>query len=113
MSAKKLPPIRLSIKGLEWGFHLQNDRAYKKTHGDDSAGIIYPDDKEVYFNKSHLSLNYVIHELLHVYYASCLTNSSNLEPDQVEDNCAEILGEHYFEIGMNAQKIIDYFLNSH
>lgn len=113
MSKKRIPPIKINVKGLEWSFHLQTDLAYRKKHGSDSAGITYPGDKAVFFNKAHLSFNYIIHELIHVYYASCLTNSSDLKPDQVEDNCCEILGEHYFEIGSNAQKILDYFLNSH
>lgn len=107
---KKKPALKEKIKGLEWTFHVQTNSAYTRAHGKDSEAVTYPHSREVYFNISCLSPYAVKHELLHVFVASSSTSSSSLTADQVEELCAEIVGEHGIDIEMLSEKILNYFL---
>jgi len=82
------------IKGHEWKFYAQSTNAYKRAHGSDSHAITYYKDREVFFQLTSLSPNYVRHELVHCYIASSSINSSSLTADQMEELAAELIGEH-------------------
>jgi hypothetical protein len=107
---KKKPPLKEKIKGYEWTFYAQLNATYIRKHGSDSHAITYTTEKEVFFNLNTLAPSYVRHEVFHAYVASCSTNSSNLDKDQMEELCAEIYGDHGPEIDVLVDKIINYYL---
>lgn len=107
--SRKTKQLQFNIKGIDWTFYCQSNSSYIKAHGSDSEAITYTKERKVYFNKSHLQPNAVIHEVFHAYVASCGTNSSSLKPDQVEELCCEIIAEHIFEILTQMKKILEYF----
>jgi hypothetical protein len=97
-----------NIKGIEWKVYAQSTAAYNRAHGTDSHAITYYKDRLIYFKLSELASSYVRHEIMHAYVASCNTNSSNLVPDQVEELCAEIYGDHGPEMDLLVDRIINY-----
>lgn len=104
--------LTLTIKDLEWKFFLQTPAAYKRMHGSDSEGITYPEEQEVWLNKKFFSPRTIRHELMHVYVASCNTESSNLNTDQMEDHCCSIVGHHFDAIAMHCTTILEFFKGS-
>lgn len=109
MSSKK-KSLKISIKGIDWTIFGQSNASYVREHGNDSAAITYPAHREIYFNFSYVTPGYVKHELMHAYVSSSGTNSSKLAADQVEELCAEIIEEHYYEIGDISNKILSFLL---
>ena len=107
---KKKPPMKLTFKGIEWTFVVQNNATYCRNHDKDSEASTYPFDKEVVFNANYFSPYVVKHELIHVAVASSSTASSNLDAEQIEELCAELYGEHSNELDHIAEKILNYFL---
>jgi hypothetical protein len=90
--------IEFDVKGRKWAFSLAIDSSYKRKWGSDSCAITIFEDHEVYFRKSEFTPNTVRHEVFHVYVYESLTNSADLSGDQMEELCAEIMGEHGVEI---------------
>jgi hypothetical protein len=108
--ATKSKSLKIKIKGIEWQIFAQTPAAYKRKHGSDSHAITYTKDREIYFNKETLAPDYVRHELLHAYVASSSTNSSSLTTDQMEELCAEMVGEHGIEMMLFADQILNFYL---
>lgn len=108
MSKKK--SLVIQIKGLEWQVFSQTNTSYIRQHGKDSGAITYLKEKQIYFNKDHFNPGYIRHELLHAFVSSSGINSSSLDADQIEELCAEIVEEHYFEIGSLTDKITNFIL---
>lgn len=100
--------LTINIKGINWKIFVQTPSAYKKKHGSDSDAITYTSDREVFFQKGHVKFGTCLHEVWHCYITSSSINSASLTKDQFEELCAEILEEHYFEIGENAKKVMDF-----
>lgn len=91
---KKKNFVAIPIKGSEWHFFLESTTVYKRKHGTDSEAIMYPKEKEVYFNASMFDTSNVKHELFHVYVAeSHVISSSDFTKDDMEEIGAEIVGE--------------------
>lgn len=107
--------VILPIKGSKWTFKLVNDKLYDKTHlnidGDeDSSAITLPVQREVHFRKSDITLSIIRHELLHVLVNSSLIGSSALSCHQMEELCAEIIGEHCSDLILWSDLIMNNFL---
>lgn len=107
---KKKPPLKEKIKGYEWAFYAQSNAAYVRKHGSDSHAITYTHEREIYFNLNTMAPEYLRHEVFHAYVASCSTNSSNLDKDQMEELCAEVYGDHGPEMDLLVDKIMNYYL---
>jgi hypothetical protein len=99
-----------SVKGIEWEFFSQTSNAYVRMHGKDSAGITYPGDREVYFNKKYFTPDYVRHEIMHVFVASTSTSSMLKNADDAEELCAQVYGEHGPEMDLLVDKLLEFFL---
>jgi hypothetical protein len=108
--APKNKSLKITMKGIEWTVYAHSTASYKRRHGSDSHAITYTKDREIFFNKDTLAPDYVRHELLHAFVASSSTNSSSLDVDQMEELCAEIIGEHGVELMLYADQILNFFL---
>ena len=102
--------FKLKIKGIDWTVYLQSDSAYSRSHGTDSSAIMSPEDNEIFFKKSKIRPYLVRHELFHAYISSCNTNSSNLTPDQIEELCVEVYGDHGPEMALQCDQILNFLL---
>jgi len=107
---KKKAPLKEKIKGYEWTFHAQPNATYVRKHGSDSHAITYTHEREIFFNLNSLAPDYIRHEIFHAYVASCSTNSSSLDKDQMEELCAEVYGDHGPEMDALVDKILNYYL---
>jgi hypothetical protein len=104
--------ITLPIKGRDWEFILLSDKVFDKMHNEDDgsrAGITMPNQYQCHFRKSDWSLKDIRHELGHALYHMCLTSSSDLTPEQVEETMCQIIGEHTPEIMMWCDRISEKF----
>ena len=101
-----MKPIKISIKDIEWVFVLMSDKDYEDKNEKDSHGITHKDEQRVEFKESSLTLRLVIHELFHVYSASCCINScDSIDRHDMEEISAEILEFHIDQIHKTAKKL--------
>ena len=70
-----------------WTLYLIDDDDDDLTDG---QAQVFFDKKEVYIKRRDLTLRVVKHELFHVYFAYCYTDSANLDANQVEEICASL-----------------------
>ncbi len=103
--------FKLSIKGSDWTIRLLTGPAYNKKYGADSGAITLPGSKTIAFNKSMLHPGYIRHELLHALFEESNTESATLTPIQVEEVCASIIQNHWHNINMWTEYIIDQSYN--
>lgn len=106
--------IVLSVKGRDWNFILIPDKRYDKLHNhtenDHSMAITLPTVYEVHFRKSDWDLGTIRHELLHVLYAMSLVGSTDLSISDVQEICAEIVGQHTPDVVLWTDRIAEKFL---
>jgi hypothetical protein len=105
--------ITINIKGRDWKFVLMPDKRFDKLYNpndEGNAAMTVPAIYEVHFAKAHWDVATIRHELLHVLFSMSLTGSAGLEPDQVEETCAEIVAQHAIEIVFWADRITERFL---
>lgn len=105
--------ITINIKGRDWKFILMTDKRFDRLYNvedNGNAAMTLPTTYEVHFRKSDWDVVTIRHELLHVLYNMSLTGSAGMEPDQVEETCAEIVAHHAIEIIFWADRITEKFL---
>lgn len=87
--------LKIKIKDVNWTTEILDDNIYIKQHDDTSLGITDSDTKNIHFRKSAFSESLVRHELMHAYVSSCCVDSmSEMEPEDMEELCCEIIGMH-------------------
>lgn len=111
MASRNKKCIKIMVKGLEWTVYVQSKAAYVRNHGNDSSGITYISSREIFFNEANYMPYYAFHEILHAFVGSSGTTASSLNADQIEELCAEIISEHYYEIGELQHKITKLVLS--
>lgn len=104
--AKKF--MTLTIKGLEWKIFVQSPAVYKREHGNDSAAITYPEDREIYFCTDRVKFGLCLHEIGHALVWSSGTTSAQITAHQMEELIWELMEEHYFELGNWTRIVLDY-----
>ncbi len=99
--------FKIKVKDMEWSIKLLTDVDYVKQLEDDSLGMTDRDELTVYFRESALSQRIIIHELMHVYVASCCIHSvPELTHEQMEELCAEIVEYHIHDILRKSSQIL-------
>ncbi len=105
--------VTIDIKGRPWKFVLLPDKRYDKLHNTDpddmSAAITLPTIYEVHFRKSDWDIVTIRHEILHVLYNASLVSSANLSTHDVQEICAEIVGQHASEIVVWSDRVAQRF----
>jgi len=105
----------INIKGRDWNFILVPDKRFDKIHNyntdeDSNIAMTLPTQYEVHFRKSDWNAATIRHEMLHVLFNMSLVGSANLDVTDVQEICAEIVGEHAIEIVMWSDRISEKFL---
>jgi len=102
--------LEVEIKGYKWKVFCQTDAAFNRKHGSKVYHIVYPEDREMYFNKRYLTLTFAIHEVCHAFLWSTDTeHSQNLTEDDIEDLIITVLSKNFARILQIAQDILDFF----
>ncbi len=105
--------ITLDIKGRPWTFVQMADKRFDRLHNPNEEGNVAmtcPTIYEVHYRKSDWDVSTIRHELLHVLYNMSLVGSAELTAGQVQETCAEIVGQHAIEIVLWADRITERFL---
>lgn len=105
--------ITIPIKGRDWKFVLMPDKRFDKLHNandDGNVAMTCPTIYEVHFRKSDWDPATIRHEMLHVLYNMSLVGSAELTAMQVQETCAEIVGQHAIEIVLWSDRITEKFL---
>lgn len=98
--------FRIKIKGIEWTFRLLSDSSFIKKHGKAVRAVTMPEENLVEISKIYLCKSVILHELMHVFFDTCLITDSDLKKDQVEEVMCKIVEQHYTEIGAQADLIL-------
>jgi len=102
--------LEIEIKGYKWKVFCQTDSAFNRKHGSKVYHIVYPEDREIYFNKKYLTYTFAWHETAHAFVWSTDTeHSQSLTSDDVEDLVITVCSKNQFRIGQIAQDILDFF----
>ena len=104
---------KVSIRGTTWKFRIISDDLFDKRHGENhevdpnnlSAAITSRHEKLVDFRPDEVTIINIRHELMHCYVFTCLIEDSDLNKDQMEEICCNIIGEHGEELSKIANKI--------
>jgi hypothetical protein len=105
--------LEITIKDVRWKIFSQSPSYYKKIHKMDanSYGITYPDDKEVFFPRRPVKISIVRHEVLHMLVTSSSTDRMvETTADDREEHIAQLLEDHYEDIGRWANEIHDFLM---
>lgn len=105
--------ISINIKGRDWRFLLLPDKRFDKIHNpsdDGNVAMTLPTQYEVHFRRSDWDAATIRHEMLHVLYNMSLVGSANLDVTDVQEICAEIVGQHLPEMVLWTDRIIEKFL---
>lgn len=105
--------ITINIKGRDWKFVLMPDKRFDKIHNsndDGNVAMTCPTIYEVHFRKSDWDPATIRHEILHVLFNMSLVGSAELTATQVQETCAEIVGQHSIEIVLWSDRITEKFL---
>lgn len=99
----------LVIKGKDWRVKMLSSSTFAKLHSLSTEGVTLPTKREMHFDKNQFSHNVFFHECLHCLVTESNTGSSDLTAGQMEELCAEILYEHYFDMGTWFDKVASYY----
>lgn len=103
----------LNIKGRDWTINFVTEKEYFKKVPDamesDEAATLST-SKTIYFIKNKISTSAIYHELLHALVSECALASSGLDSGQVEENCCELIGDHFEDIFQWGHKIINFYM---
>lgn len=90
--------VKYYIKDVEWSFLVLDTKEYTKLHPDTDA-VTEVKKHLVTFDAKELSKKLITHELLHVYVkSSCVNSVNNIDAEDMEEICAEILEFHLDDI---------------
>lgn len=86
--------FKYTFVGHEWTVLLHKPRAYVAINGKDSVAIVHEKEKELHFRSDELSLEAVIHEVVHVYAHMFNLVELVLDEDQTEEFFCELFAKH-------------------
>ena len=82
-----------------WNIYLIEDNDDVITD-EDVAALTKFEDKELYFRRSEISKEIIIHELTHVYFGYCfLADTNEITLADAEEIFAALLSHKYYRIG--------------
>jgi hypothetical protein len=105
--------LEQTIKGVKWKIYLQSHAAYVRKHGKDSKALIYPEDKEMYFDKAELRTGIVRHEVFHAFMNSTDTeNATKMDSDDMEELACTVYGNNVHSLEKVVDNIIDFIFKN-
>lgn len=103
--------LHIKIKGITWKIYVQAPSVYARKHGSTTHAIVYPEDREAYFQKKFIKLGLIRHELIHMLVESSSTGRMiKTTPDDREEHIAGLMEDHFYEIGKIAEDIQEFIM---
>lgn len=84
--------IKYTFNEDEWTLYLIEDDDEVLSDTDTEAEVMH-EKKEIYFRKSDLRLNVVLHELWHVYFGYCYLTDASISCHQAEEISASLFAD--------------------
>jgi hypothetical protein len=97
------------IKGHEWTVTLQSHSAYKRMH-DESEAITYPMEREMFFDKSKVSLSLIRHEIFHSLLASLDLEYTPMDAEAQEELDCTVYANNKNQLNEIEEKIVNFVL---
>ncbi len=101
--------FKLSIKGHDWIVVLQSHSAYKRMH-DESEAITYINEREIFFDKSKISLELIRHELLHAFLSSLDLEYTPMDAETQEEVSCTVYANNKAQLNEAEEKIVNFAL---
>ena len=102
----------ISVKGIRWNVSLISNNEFIKRFGE-GQGLTDFNNKYIYFNELFVTDKVILHELGHVYYSSCCTDSiTSISNDDIIEIFCDIVGEHFDELYITCVRLCRLFYNS-
>lgn len=109
MGKKKIfPLVTFQVCGKTWTAYMCPTRWFNKKYSKDTIAITVCDDKEIFFRLKNTSHETIIHELMHAYFWESGMRSMNLNTEQLEELCCEIVSKHAKLITATAELVFLY-----
>lgn len=96
--------MKINIRGKDWTIELHTEEDFNDKH-EGCTAITETTDRIINFHNGDLTLQTIIHELIHAYHAAGYTNSADLTLDQQEEIFAELFSEFGIQIIKDARKM--------
>jgi hypothetical protein len=94
MKKKWLCRLNEKILGKQWNIYVLKQAVYNEHIGEDSVGITVSTDKSIFFCDNFLTLELVVHELMHAFIDELCIHASQLSGDQFEEIACELMAKH-------------------
>ena len=108
---KLMKKLVITIKGTEWTVKIQTNAAFARQHGVRIFGVVYPYDREIYFNKGHLTLAILRHELYHALLHSLdMEFTDGISPGDMEEICATAYANNKLSLQDAEDRILNFIL---
>lgn len=98
INTKNMIKIPITIKGIEWKIFGASTEEYNKYLPEDTDAVVFNGYQKAIFDVDYLNKGIIVHELVHMYRASCCVGSASLDPSQREEVIAEIMNFHLKDI---------------
>lgn len=102
--------MKLNIRGRKWTIKVLPSKEFIKTHGKSTGAITRFKFRDIIFDKTELTIQTIIHELIHAYMSeSHLQSATRLKVIDYEEIVCETLSEYIYEILRQAEYINSKF----
>jgi hypothetical protein len=85
---------KVIILSRTWLVHFLPKGQFVKKYGDSTLAATECDDRTVFLRIDKLSAETIAHELMHCYIEEHSAPTMELNPDQVEELCCDIVAKH-------------------
>jgi hypothetical protein len=104
----------IKIKGTKWKYRLIPRELFLKVHKDaeviDHVAITIKQENRIDFTPNELTVETIIHELVHAYMSETYTNSANLENEQMEDIICDMISYNISKIQKQSKRMLKVLL---
>ncbi len=99
--------MKITILNKKWSVRAYRLKTYQKHCGHDSVALCETDLKRITFILDGLTLETVIHELVHAYTSEMAFVELDLDDDQTEEFFSELFSRHGQLMLMQAKEIFE------
>jgi phage gp36-like protein len=97
---------RIDIIGHTWTIFFLTKSQFIKKYENHCLGVTEPDERAIFLRIDKLSLETIIHELMHGYLSEHNAHTMQLSPDQMEELCCDITAKYAAKLVEQGEQII-------
>jgi hypothetical protein len=99
---------RITVLGHKWIVYFCSEEYWKKEKkfSNNVLGITDPDTKKIYLRQIKMTFDTIIHELHHAYIEELCVTPADLDTDQMEEVCSDLMAKYGKRLLDQADKLI-------